>query len=425
MGAMCCKPEVIDFEGEVDLYHFYLLRAVGKGAFGKVRVVQHKQTKNLYALKYINKAKCCKMRAVSNIIQERRLLEEIESPFICNLRYAFQDDENLFMVLDLMLGGDLRFHLDRSGNMKEEVVRFYVAELAIGLDYLHRLQIVHRDLKPDNVLLDEKGHAHITDFNIAVHFAPRRPLTSVAGSMAYMAPEVLAKRGYLHHVDWWSLGVMSYELLFGRRPFRGKTNSALTHSILNDRCVFPENVDSIVSPECIGCVKGMLERDVTKRLGCRNGLEDFKTHPWFAGLDWAAIEAKQITPPFEPDSKRANFDATHELEELLLEDNPLKARRRQQGRDPSTLAPDLRKMEEHFLPFDHLKQKRRSFFKRRADGDFGTASQASQASQASVAGTLADQPLADMNNNQSNQSIAMNQIGNSMTTGPGPRFRAV
>ncbi|KAK0547819.1 hypothetical protein OC846_003815 [Tilletia horrida] len=414
MGALCCKPEVIDFEGEVDLYHFYLLRAVGKGAFGKVRVVQHKQTKNLYALKYINKAKCCKMRAVSNIIQERRLLEEIESPFICNLRYAFQDDENLFMVLDLMLGGDLRFHLDRSGNMKEEVVRFYIAELAIGLDYLHRLQIVHRDLKPDNVLLDERGHAHITDFNIAVHFAPRRPLTSVAGSMAYMAPEVLAKRGYLHQVDWWSLGVMAYELLFGRRPFRGKTNSALTHSILNDRCVFPENVDSIVTPECVACIKSLLERDITKRMGCRNGLDDFKTHPWFAGIDWARLETKDITPPFEPDSKRANFDATHELEELLLEDNPLKARRRQQGRDPSTMTPDMRKMEEHFLPFDHLKQKRRSFFKRRGVDDFGTSSQNSNMS---VANTLTDQPLADMNG--SNPSIAMPQPGSSMT-GPPP-----
>ncbi|PWN98461.1 kinase-like protein [Tilletiopsis washingtonensis] len=351
MGAICscCKAEVVDFDGPVDLYHFYLLRAVGKGAFGKVRVVQHKQTKNLYALKYINKAKCVKMRAVSNIIQERRLLEEMESPFICNLRYAFQDDENMFMVLDLMLGGDLRFHLDRAGNMKEDVVRFYVAELALGLDYLHKLQIVHRDLKPDNVLLDEKGHAHLTDFNIAVHFSPKRPLSSVAGSMAYMAPEVLAKRGYLSTVDWWSLGVTAYELLFGRRPFRGKTNSALTHSILHDRCPFPENVDSIVSREGMSAIRALLERDTRKRLGCKNGIEDFKRHPWFDGLDWGAIERKEAVPPFEPDSKRANFDATHELEELLLEDNPLKAKKRDEKREASSLSPELRLMEEQTL----------------------------------------------------------------------------
>lgn len=138
------------------------------------------------------------------------MLEEIDSPFVCNLRFAFQDDENLFMVLDLMLGGDLRFHLDRLGAMKEDWVRFYVAEMALALGDLHKRGIVHRcvpfgdrpdsppllkgsltlfasrDIKPDNILLDEKGHAHLTDFNIAVHFTERRPLTSVAGSMAYM-----------------------------------------------------------------------------------------------------------------------------------------------------------------------------------------------------------------------------------------------
>lgn len=250
------------------------------------------------------------------------------------------------MVLDLMLGGDLRFHLDRSGNMKEDVVRFYVAELAIGLDYLHKQQIVHRDLKPDNVLLDEKGHAHLTDFNIAVHFSHRRPLTSVAGSMAYMAPEVLAKRGYLSSVDWWSLGVMTYELLFGRRPFRGKTNSGLTNSILFDKCSFPENVGTIVTPQATSCIRALLERDVKKRMGCKAGIEDFKAHPWFASLDWQALASKQLTPPFEPDNKKANFDATHELEELLLEDNPLKAKKRDERRDIATLTPELRQMEE-------------------------------------------------------------------------------
>lgn len=135
----------------VNLSHFTLLRSVGKGAFGKVRVVQHKNTKQLYALKYINKNKCIQMKAVENIISERKILEQIECNLIVNMRYAFQDDENLFMVLDLMLGGDLRFHLDRLGVMPEEYVRFYAAEIALGLNYLHSLNIIHRYLLISNL----------------------------------------------------------------------------------------------------------------------------------------------------------------------------------------------------------------------------------------------------------------------------------
>lgn len=216
------------------------------------------------------------------------------------MQYAFQDDENLFMVLDLMLGGDLRFHLDRSGNMREDIVRFYVAELALALDYLHSMHIVHRDIKPDNILLDDRGHVALTDFNIAVHFTPSRLLTSVAGSMAYMAPEVLSKRGYRSAVDWWSLGVMTYEMLFGHRPFKGKTNSTLTHVITHARYVFPDNVADIVSPEALSFVRGCLERDPNSRLGAR-GLPDLQAHPWFTGMDWTAISKKEATPPFQPD----------------------------------------------------------------------------------------------------------------------------
>nr|WVH01947.1 cAMP-dependent protein kinase [Naematelia aurantialba] len=349
MGAACCKPEAIDFEGEVNLFHFYLLRSVGKGAFGKVRVVQHKHTKTLFALKYINKAKCVKMKAVANIVQERRLLEEIDHPFVVNLRYAFQDDENCFFVLDLMLGGDLRFHLDRAGAMSEETVRFYMAEVALAVDYLHSKRIVHRDLKPDNILLDERGHAHITDFNIAVHFSERRLLTGVAGSMAYMAPEVLTKRGYSAPVDFWSLGILGYELLFGRRPFRGRTNTALTNSILHEPLSWPEDAASKVSTEGMRAIQNFLERDPNRRLGYRpggGGMTDIKAHPWFKGLDWEALHRKEIVPPFEPDSKRANFDATHELEELLLEENPLKARKRKEGQDVEAMSPEMRMMEE-------------------------------------------------------------------------------
>ncbi|KAF9245341.1 kinase-like domain-containing protein [Melanogaster broomeanus] len=364
MGAVCCRPTPVDFEGDINLFHFVLLRCVGKGAFGKVRMVQHKQTREIYALKYINKAKCLKMKAVANIIQERRLLEEIDHPFVVNLRYAFQDDENCFFVLDLMLGGDLRFHLERLGSLPEDTVRFYVAELSSALAFLHENRIMHRDLKPDNILLDEHGHAHLTDFNIAVHYSERRLLTGVAGSMAYMAPEILTKRGYTYTIDWWSLGVCAYELLFGRRPFRGKTNSDLTHSISKDSLRFPEDADKKCSRAGMLALKGFLEREPSKRLACKTGegFEELRRHPWFQPIDWLALENKELQPPFTPDSKKANFDASHELEELLLEDNPLKAKARKANRDVNSLSAEMRQMEEQFTSYDFKKMQRRSYY---------------------------------------------------------------
>lgn len=156
--------------------------------------------------------------------------------------------------------------------MSEQTVRFYIAEIALAVDYLHSKKIVHRDLKPDNILLDERGHAHITDFNIAVHFSERRLLTGVAGSMAYMggcsvgcephahvgaAPEVLTKRGYSAPVDFWSLGILAYELMFGKRPFRGKTNSALTHSIIKEALSWPEDAPGKCSTEGMQAIRGV------------------------------------------------------------------------------------------------------------------------------------------------------------------------
>ncbi|TEB21789.1 AGC/YANK protein kinase [Coprinellus micaceus] len=362
MGAVCCRPQPIDFDGDANLFHFVLLRCVGKGAFGKVRVVQHKQTKELYALKYINKAKCVKMKAVPNIIQERRLLEEVDHPFIVNLRYAFQDDENCFFVLDLMLGGDLRFHLERLGSLPEEVVRFFVAQLASGLGYLHEMGIMHRDIKPDNILLDERGNAHLTDFNIAVHFGERK-LTGVAGSMAYMAPEILAKRGYTYHIDWWSLGVCAYELVFGRRPFRGRTNSDLTYSISKDQLKWPEDAEKKCSRTGMQVLRGLLERDTSKRFGCKEngeGFQELRRHGWFKPIDWDALEGKELPPPFVPDQKKANFDASYELEELLLEDNPLKAKARKANQD--NLSAEMRQMEDQFTSYDFKKMQRRSYY---------------------------------------------------------------
>ncbi|KAG1875494.1 kinase-like domain-containing protein [Suillus subalutaceus] len=361
----CCFSEPVDFDSEVNLFHFDLHRAVGKGAFGKVRVVEHKRSKKLYALKYIDKARCIKQKAVANIIQERRLLEEIDHAFIVNLRYAFQDDENCFFVLDLMLGGDLRFHLESRGYLSENVVQFWTAELASALVYLHKQRIIHRDLKPDNIVLDAKGHAHITDFNVAIHYSERRLHTSVAGSMAYMAPEVVGRKGYTWCVDWWSLGITIYELLFRRRPFDGRTSEKMTNSILKDPLRFPDDAHKKCSSNCVKFVQALLERNVSQRLGCRphgQGFQDIQNHAWLQGVDWEVLDMKEVQPPFVPDMKKANFDVTHELDEFLMVEKPLTHTKRKANPDLAKMKPEVRQLEEQFTIYDFMSTKRRSYY---------------------------------------------------------------
>ena len=194
--------------------------------------------------------------------------------------------------------------MERRGGISEDVARFWIAEIASALEYLHCQRIIHRDLKPDNVLLDSMGHAHITDFNVAIHYSERRLHTSVAGSMAYMAPEVVGRKGYTWCIDWWSLGVTAYELLFKKRPFEGRTSDKITQSILKDPLKFPDDARERCSAEGIEAVKAFMDRTPTHRLGCRpngQGIIDIHTHPWFASIDWDALDSKKLQPPFVPD----------------------------------------------------------------------------------------------------------------------------
>ncbi|KAI8614678.1 kinase-like domain-containing protein [Chytriomyces sp. MP71] len=301
---------------------------------------------------------CVEMKAVDCIIQERFLLEDVHSTFICNLRYAFQDDENMFMVIDLALGGDLRYLLNTKGPLAEDLVQFYAAESALGIEYLHSQCIVHRDLKPDNILISEKGHVLLTDFNIATRFKPEKPMKSEAGSPAYMAPEMFTRKGYNCNVDWWSLGVIAYELLYGKRPFEANSSDGLKKAIMSEELTFKTNRE--ISILCQEAIRNFLDRDAAKRLGGPNNRAN--THEYFKTLDWDKLGKLEITPPFIPDTKNINCDFTHELEEILVNDNPLVAKARKPGEKKyahlgEEIAREYEKMEEQFLNFDFTKPK--------------------------------------------------------------------
>ncbi|MCJ1291263.1 hypothetical protein MMC34_002806 [Xylographa carneopallida] len=298
--------------------------------------------------------------SVRNIIRERRMMEHLNHPFLCNLRYSFQDIEYLYIVLDLMNGGDLRFHISRK-TFTEEAVRFWMAELACALRYVHKQGIVHRDLKPDNVLLDSEGHVHLADFNVASEFRRDKQLHSKSGTLAYLAPEVYGGGGYLDEVDWWSLGVTFYESIYNKRPFEAHNHEKLEKEILKGTPNYPVTNPPVSMP-CLHAISSLLEKDITKRIGAIS-FESFTDNPFFRDIDFVALEGKQVPPIFVPSSEKTNFDATYDLEELLLEEAPLEARARRQkpraqlkddATDKEIRDEELHRMiETLFEPFDY------------------------------------------------------------------------
>ncbi|EPE25583.1 Protein kinase-like (PK-like) [Glarea lozoyensis ATCC 20868] len=272
------------FDDDVNLNHFRLLRVVGKGAFGKVRIVERKDTGLTFALKYIRKDEVVRSESVRNILRERRMLEHLSYQFICNLRYSFQDIEYMYLVVDLMNGGDLRFHISRKTFTEEA--------------------------------------------NVASDYSPGRQLTSKSGTLAYLAPEVYTGTGYGPGADWWSLGVLFYECIYNKRPFDGSTHSSLAAQITKANPNFPITNPPVTMP-CLHAISSALEEDPSKRMGSMS-FESFSDNPFFRPIDFEALERKEVEPVFIPSGEKTNFDATYDLEELLLEEAPLEARARRQ-----------------------------------------------------------------------------------------------
>ncbi|KAI9755858.1 MAG: hypothetical protein M1815_004518 [Lichina confinis] len=277
----------------------------------------------------------------------------LESPLI-------RPSEIRYIVVDLMTGGDLRFHISRK-TFTEEAVRFWMAELGCAVRYIHRQNIVHRDIKPDNVLLDADGHAHLADFNVASDLKPDKKLTSRSGTLAYLAPEVYEDKGYGSECDWWSLGVTFFECIYNKRPFTAHGHEKLAALIIKANPRFPVTQPPVSMP-CLHAISSLLEKDVTKRIGAI-GFESFTQSPFFQSVDFELLERRKIEPVFVPSSEKTNFDATYDLEELLLEEAPLEARARRQrpreqlkddATDKQIREDELHRMiETCFEPFDY------------------------------------------------------------------------
>ncbi|TKC46677.1 hypothetical protein EI555_012330 [Monodon monoceros] len=250
--------------------------------------------------------------------------------------YSFQDEEDMFMVVDLLLGGDLRYHLQQNVHFTEGAVKLYICELALALEYLQRYHIIHRDIKPDNILLDEHGHVHITDFNIATVVKGTEKASSMAGTKPYMAPEVFqvyvdGGPGYSYPVDWWSLGVTAYELLRGWRPYEIHSATPIDE-ILNIFKVERVHYSSTWCKGMVALLKKLLTKDPKSRL---SSLGDVQSAPYLADMNWDAVWEKALMPGFVPNKGRLNCDPTFELEEMILESKPLHKKKKRLAKNRS------------------------------------------------------------------------------------------
>ncbi|XP_027975814.1 serine/threonine-protein kinase 32C [Eumetopias jubatus] len=372
MSAATARRPVFDDKEDVNFDHFQILRAIGKGSFGKVCIVQKRDTEKMYAMKYMNKQQCIERDEVRNVFRELEILQEIEHVFLVNLWYSFQDEEDMFMVVDLLLGGDLRYHLQQNVQFSEDTVRLYICEMALALDYLRSQHIIHRDVKPDNILLDEQGHAHLTDFNIATIIKDGERATALAGTKPYMAPEIFQSfvsggSGYSFEVDWWSVGVLAYELLRGWRPYDIHSSNAVESLVQLFSTASVQYVPTW-SKEMVGLLRKLLTVDPKHRV---SSLQDMQAAPSLAGVLWQDLSEKKVAPGFVPNKGRLHCDPTFELEEMILESRPLhkkkkrlaKNRSRDSSRDSSQSENDylqdcLDAIQQDFVIFNREKLKK-------------------------------------------------------------------
>ncbi|XP_072822297.1 ribosomal protein S6 kinase alpha-2 isoform X3 [Vicugna pacos] len=285
---------------KADPSQFELLKVLGQGSYGKVflvRKVKGSDAGQLYAMKVLKKA-TLKVRDRVRSKMERDILAEVNHPFIVKLHYAFQTEGKLYLILDFLRGGDLFTRLSKEVMFTEEDVKFYLAELALALDHLHGLGIIYRDLKPENILLDEEGHIKITDFGLSKEAIDHdKRAYSFCGTIEYMAPEVVNRRGHTQSADWWSFGVLMFEMLTGSLPFQGKDRKETMALILKAKLGMPQ----FLSTEAQSLLRALFKRNPCNRLGAGiDGVEEIKRHPFFITIDWNKLYRKEIKPPFKP-----------------------------------------------------------------------------------------------------------------------------
>uniref|UniRef100_A0A3Q2YL20 Protein kinase C n=1 Tax=Hippocampus comes TaxID=109280 RepID=A0A3Q2YL20_HIPCM len=304
-GPSSAAPSVKRTQLTVD--HLVFHKVLGKGSFGKVLLAELKGRDQFYAVKVLKKDVVLMDDDVECTMVEKRVLSLAwENPFLTHLYSTFQSKEHLFFVMEYLNGGDLMFHIQDKGCFSPTRATFYAAEIIVGLQFLHSKGIIYRDLKLDNVMLDKDGHIKIADFGMCKEnvFGDARAST-FCGTPDYIAPEILLGQKYTFSVDWWSFGVLVYEMLIGQSPFQGDDEDELFESIRSDTPHYPRWIPK----EARKLLELLFERDPTRRLGV---VGNIRAQPFFKSVNWSALERREVEPPFKPKVKSpsdcSNFD---------------------------------------------------------------------------------------------------------------------
>lgn len=289
------EDKVYVTKGKYQLKDFEMLRTLGTGSFGRVHLVRSVHNQRFYAIKTLKKSQVVRMKQVNHTNDERTMLRAVRFPFFIRLWGTFQDSNYLYMVMDYIEGGELFSLLRKSRRFPAPVAKFYASEVVLALEYLHAQDIIYRDLKPENILLDKNGHIKITDFGFA-KYVPDVTWT-LCGTPDYIAPEVVASKPYNKSVDWWSLGILIFEMLTGYTPFYSTTHVKTYEKIMHGEVAYP----AYLQPVVVDLLQSLITKDLSKRLGnLSGGAADVKAHPWFANVQWDKLLAREIETPYEP-----------------------------------------------------------------------------------------------------------------------------
>ncbi|EED95796.1 cAMP dependent protein kinase, partial [Thalassiosira pseudonana CCMP1335] len=271
---------------------------LGTGSFGRVRFATHTGTNQHYAVKMLRKSDIIKYHQVEHIMSEKEILYDLSidhHPFIVNLAASFQDDCCIYMVIECVIGGEFFSYLRNAGKFNNQTSRFFAAHVVLIFEHLHAKDIIYRDLKPENLLLDTDGYLKITDFGFAKKVAFKT--FTLCGTPEYIAPEVLLNKGHGKGVDWWTLGILMYEMMVGEPPFLDEDPMRIYQQILTGKISFTRSYDKYAK----SLTKKLLTADLTKRYGClKAGALDIKTSKWFNEIDWEALFGRKLQTPIKP-----------------------------------------------------------------------------------------------------------------------------